>query len=264
MANKATVINAENVFIVQKGDKKESFEGHKGMESATAVRAILNAVKGAGTLQDAHQTMLHHVLNRPLMDSIKGKGDTKTGKVDPAAKALVRQSEVACINEWFASGIKGIPSDEAERIKLAESIRVDGNYSNIKVTCLRYLAFCGKYPMTNAGYLVPKAVMQAEISAALNKTEPDNSLYAQLMDIKKHLDGEDMLAEADARKSEPLAREIASVLKGILAHYDELLTNSAQNLPVNAGLPGAMTEIRGKMMRAPAPGTDKVHDTALM
>ncbi len=259
MADKAKVLVAENVFIVQKGDKKESFEGHQGMETASAVRAILNAVKGAGTLQDAHQTMLHHVLNRSLMDSIKGKGDVTTGKVDPAAKALVRQSEVACINEWFASGIKGIPSDEAERIKLAESIRVDGNYSNIKVTCLRYLAFCGKYPMTSAGYLVPKAVMQAEISAALNKAEPDHSLYAQLLDIKAMLDKE-TLGEADARKSEPLARELASILRGLVAHYDELSTNKAQGLPSNAGDTGAVaSEVIGKMKRAPAPSTDTVH-----
>lgn len=254
MADKAKVLNTENVFVIVKGDKKESIEAHKGMESATAVRAILSAVKGAGTLQDAHQTMLHQVLNRPLMDSIKGKGDLTTGKVDKSAKALVRQAEVACINEWFAAGIKGIPADEAERVKLAESIRVDGNYSNIKVTCLRYLAFCGKYPMTEAGYLVPKAVMQAEISAVLNREAPDDSIYAQLLEVKKNLDALKMLPEADARKSEPLARELAQVLKGIIAHYDELATSAVQGLPSNAGdAPKVASEVIGKARRARAP-----------
>lgn len=251
---KATVLAVENAFIIQKGDKKETIVGETALDQPQALRAILNASKAHGTLQNAYCVMLHGALNRPLIDTgVRGKGDVTTGKLDKNARAYIRQAEIAYIKECHEAGIKGIPADEAGQIALAESIRSDGNYSNIKNTVTRYLAFCGKLPMTQAGILVPKPVMQAEIAAALNVTPEDDSLYGQLLQIKGALDA-GTLPEDMSRKCEPLARELASVFKALCAHYDELKTNAVTGQPANvADTPRAMSEALGKMKRSPAP-----------
>lgn len=249
---KAIVTALENAFVIQKGDKRETVAGETALDQGASIKAIVGATKSHGTLQNAYCVFLHHVLNRPLCDAIKGKGDVTTGKVDKNGRAYIRSAEVAYINECHAAGIKGIPADEAARIALAESIRNDGNYSNIKNTVVKYFAFCGKLPMTSAGILVPKQVMQAEISAVLNIAPEDNSLYGQLLAIKRTLD-EGTLDEDMSRKCEPLARDLAGVFKALCAHYDELATNKAQGLPANAGDTAKVaSEVIGKAKRAPA------------
>lgn len=251
---KATVTTLENAFVITRGDKKETVQGETALDANASIRAIVNATKSHGALQNAYSVFLHHVLNRPLCDGgVRGKGDVTTGKLDKNMRAYIRQAEVAYINECHTAGIKGIPSDEAARIALAESIRNDGNYSNIKNTIVKYYAFCGKLPMTGAGILVPKQVMQAEVSAALNITPEDDSIYGQLLSIKRELDA-GTLEESMSRKCEPLARELVSVFKALCAHYDELTTNAATGQPANvADTPRAMSEALGKMKRSPAP-----------
>ena len=269
---KTTIQSANDgaLFLIKRIDsdnseKVETCDANKVLDHKTVARLVNGIFKQSGTMQDAWQSMLAEVFANVRLDGYKGTGDKSTGKTSKEFKQSVR----ACEDEYFetlrSEKLIALPkSDNPEKTfqTYCTTIREDKNYSNIKSTVSKYFAFVGALPATQSGYLVPKAVMLAQIADAQAVAKPDNGLYAQLLAIKAELD-RGTVSEADAAKSEPLAREIASILKGTLAHYAELSTNAAQKLPANAGDTGKVaTEIIGRMRRAPAPTNDVTHNDA--
>ena len=116
-------------------------------------------------------------------------------------------------------------------------------------------------PATDAGYLIPRPVMQAHIASVLNVTPEDSSvagrINALIVETREATDDKELRAALIA------CQALTQQLKARLDHVAELATNAAQSLPANAGDTGAVaSEVIGKAKRAKSPSTDETHVVA--
>lgn len=217
-------------------------DAYKVSDLADAIRFAVQSGKGQQTATNHWQSLVCEVLRHPMMDGMKGAGDRTTGKTSDVFRDLVRKAEDAVFDQAAADKVRGVPTDVSERTDLVRKIRNDKNYSNIKSTCAKYFAFVGALPMTDSGYLVPRAVMLAQIASVLEVTPTDNSLVGRINALK---------ADIEALDKPDAARAVQAALAALVSLADarysyacEVATNAAANLPPNAGdAPHALREI---------------------
>lgn len=252
MAKATVVFGDKGAFKIERTDKSgkvtgDVHNGHKVLETAACVRLVCGAVKGQQTMSDAWQSLVVAILSRKELDSYKGKGDRKTGKTPNTFKDAVRKAEDALFDQFAADKVAGIPQDAEKRNEMVKSMRNDNNYSNIRSTCAKYFAFVGALPATDAGYLIPRPVMQAQIAGVLDIAPEDSSLRgrinAMIVETKESTDDK---ALKDAL---PALQNLMDQLKARIAHCAEVATNAAQHLPQNGTVPAVASELLGKMAR---------------
>lgn len=248
-------------------DGKESvspFHAEKAIDNKSVVQLLKSHVKASGSMRAMRQSMLAFVFASPTLDGYKGKGDTATGKTSPEYRDTVRKSEDAYLlsirpeltGQKQVDGVwkrHGVDNCEHEFAEVCKEIVNDNNYKNIKSWVSKYFAFCGAHPVTQSGYLVPQPYMALAIQAVLNISPVENTVASKLSAILETLRGT-TLDEDQTRRAEPLARELASVLKALTSHYDEIATslNSGPASTIEA-VPAAMARAIGTMQRAPVP-----------
>lgn len=248
-------------------DGKESvnpFHAEKAIDNKSVVQLLRSHVKASGSMRAMRQSMLAFVFASPTLDGYKGKGDTTTGKTSPEYRDTVRKAEDTYLlsirgeltGQKQIDGVwkkHGVDNCEHEFAEVCKEIVNDNNYKNIKSWVSKYFAFCGAHPVTQSGYLVPQPYMALAIQAALNVTPVENTIASKLSAILETLHGT-TLDEDQTRKAEPLARELASVLKALTSHYDEIATSLKSGLASTPeAVPQAMARAIGTMQRAPAP-----------
>lgn len=212
---------------------RELVDGAKVSEVTEAVRFAVNAAKGQETATNHWQSLVCLILAMPIMDGSKGKGDRLTGKTADTFKDALRKAEDAFFDQCAADKVRGIPTDADARLDLVRKVRNDKNYSNIKSTCAKYFAFIGAIPVTDAGYLVPRAVMLAHIASVLNIQNEDTSLHGRIRAMIAEAKKIDKASEAYALIV--ACKELLAMAESRKAYADEIATNAAHGLPVNAG-----------------------------
>ncbi len=266
MAKANIVYGAGGLFKIERTDKSgkvksDPINGNKMLDTAACVRLVVGAVKGQQTMSDAWQSLIVNIFGRIPADTYKGKGDRTTGKTPTTFKDAIRKAEDAYFDQLAFDKVAGIPQDEGKRNEMVKTIRNDNNYSNIRSVCAKYYAFVGAMPATDAGYLIPRPVMQAHIASVLNVTPEDSSVAGRINALI--VETREATEEKAIREALIACQALAQQLKARLDHVAELATNAAQSMPANAGDTGAVaSEVIGKMKRAPSPSTDTVHAVA--
>ena len=269
MSDKVTVevIGGGVAFVVRAFDKKgaaksaETYHADKVMDRKEVAKVFISDFKNASNYRKAYQSALADIFENSKMDGYKGKGDPKTGKTSTEFKQSLLACESMYFDELHKKGLLPIvvPKDSTPEMELQTFItttRKNGNYANIKSICAKYFAFCGVLPKNKAGYLIPYAVMQAEILKVMDIAPVDNSVAARLVQIKTDMDKDTGFKLEDALKAAPLAKALLVTLEGIIAHYAELATHARTN-PVDIldesskALETAAAQT--KMRRAPRP-----------
>jgi hypothetical protein len=238
----AFILKRQN-SVTGKVSDAETYHSNKALKGSEVGIALMQDVKGQGTLRDARLTMLGHVLANPKMDAYKGKGDPKQAKLPDMMKKTVLECEAEFLRKLLTEGSIKVPvgkdeNPEQKFQKFATAVREDKNYSNVKGTALRYFAFCNANVVTKSGYIIPVPVMVAEVNRILEqfKEPEDTSIAAQIADILKTMEAIKDFPADEAAKALPKAQLLAATLKGIIEHYAELATH-ARGLDGSAGLP---------------------------
>lgn len=263
MAKANIVYGAEGLFKIERTDKSgkvksDPINGNKMLDTAACVRLVVGAVKGQQTMSDAWQSLIVNIFGRIPADTYKGKGDRNTGKTPTTFKDAIRKAEDAYFDQLAFDKVTGIPQDEGKRNEMVKTIRNDNNYSNIRSVCAKYYAFVGAMPATDAGYLIPRPVMQAHIASVLNVTPEDSSVAGRINALI--VETREATEEKAIREALIACQALAQQLKARLDHVAELATNAAQSMPANAGDTGAVaSEAIGKAKRAKSPSTDDTH-----
>lgn len=232
---KANVIFGDaGKFSIERTDKSGKVSsdvqhGNKMLETAVCVRLVVGAYKGQQSMSDAWQTLVVSILKGTAMDGYKGKGDRKTGKTPNTFKDAIRKAEDAFFDQLAHDKVSGIPQDAEKRLEMVKAIRNDNNYSNIRSVCAKYFAFVGALPATDAGYLVPRPVMQAQIAGVLDIAPEDSSLKGRINAmIVEYRESTDAKALKDAL---PAIQTLMAQVQARIAHCAEVATNAAQHLP---------------------------------
>lgn len=235
-------------FLIRHTDKNgkvlnaETFESEKPMEVGAIGKALNAYNRNVPSMRHLWLSVLVGVFASPKLDGYKGKGDKKTGKTAKEFKSSIRDCESLYFAELLRAKVISLPkNDNAEKAlqEFATSVREDKNYSNIKSTVSKYYAFVGAAPITSSGYLVPPAVMLAQIAEVMDIDPVDNGLCAQLRSmlavIEENQPSGDTLNDAYS-----LAHTLTFVLKGLKDKEDELATHAAMQQPP---LPDATKEV---------------------
>lgn len=265
MAKPTVVFGDAGKFSIERTDKSGKVSsdiqhGNKMLETAACVRLVCGAVKGQQTMSDAWQTLVVQVLKMVPTDGYKGQGDKKTGKTPNTFKDAIRKAEDAFFDALAHDKVSGIPQDAAKRNEMVKAIRNDNNYSNIRSVCAKYFAFVGALPATDAGYLIPRPIMQAQIASVLDITPEDSSLKGRLNAlIVETRESSDSKALKEAL---PALHTLLAQVQARIAHCAEIATNAAQNLPANGTVPAVASELLGKLQRPTLDeGTQKARET---
>jgi hypothetical protein len=238
-ATKPVIVYGENgQFSIERQSAKgqisrETLNGNEVSSIDTAVRFAVNQARGQQTQTDKWQSLLCYILAMPCMDEYRGAGDPMTGKTSDTFRDALRKAEDQFFDQCHADKVAGIPVTEKGRTELVRAIRNDKNYSNIKATCAKYFAFVGALPRTDAGYLIPRPVMLAHVSALMNITPEDTSMAGRLRALLTEI--EKMDKRKDIESALFVIGQLSDAAKGRLSHVDEVATNAAQSLPPNAG-----------------------------
>ena len=258
------VIQSDNgsKFVLTKIDAsgKETVSIENAMhvaDNVTIGRGLQNVNKNQANQRAMFQSLLFAIFANPKLDGYRAKGDKTTGKTSKEFKDSIRVAEHAFIEQLVTGGVIKLPASDNQEKALqtfCTSIREDKNYSNIKSTVAKYFAFVGANCATQAGFLVPHAIMLVQISSVMELSSPDNSIAGMLDKVKVEMDKQETISETDVKKALVSARLLLATLEGLNRHYDEIATNAVQHMPVNAGdTPSVASELIGKMQRAPRP-----------
>ncbi len=222
---------AAGVYTLTKTDDKTGKVKDAEVITATPVMdekavgvAIAVTVKTAGNIRNAFCSFLGMLYTSQRLDGFKGTGDKTTGALSKEFKAAVRDVESELVRAMVDHGTLKLPKEKAEgdveehkekQIQtFLTNLRDDKNYSNAKNTTNRYFALVGANCVSQAGFLVPFPVMQAEIAQAVHRETPDNSIAAKLRAVKEAMDKTTM-DEADIMGSLAVARDMFATLDGM-------------------------------------------------
>ncbi len=266
MAKANIVYGAEGLFKIERTDKSgkvksDPINGNKMLDTAACVRLVVGAVKGQQTMSDAWQSLIVNIFGRIPADTYKGKGDRTTGKTPTTFKDAIRKAEDAYFDQLAFDKVTGIPQDEGKRNEMVKTIRNDNNYSNIRSVCAKYYAFVGAMPATDAGYLIPRPVMQAHIASVLNVTPEDSSVAGRINALI--VETREATDDKALREALVACQALAQQLKARLDHVAELATNARSGgASSTESVADAAKNALGKMKRAPVPNTDDTHVVA--
>lgn len=237
----------------------EKIQADKALAPKAVANIISQAVKSHGALRLGWLSFLSLVLAQQRLDGMKGQGDRATGTVSKEFKAAVRDAEGATVQNLVESGDLKLPvvkgdNDELRLQRFLSSLRDDKNYSNAKVTAVKYFALVGKNVVTESGYIVPVPVMQAAIAEVVETKEKDNSIAAKLKEIEAFMSEHTISAE-DAVECMAVLNRLVPTVIGINKHYAEMATavRSNPDLPVDAVASAALAKAASPGEYAMAP-----------
>lgn len=218
----------------------ENIQADKALAPKAVGNIISQAVKTHGALRLGWLSFLSLVLAQTRLDNMKGQGDRTTGTVSKEFKAAVRDAEGLTVQQLVESGDLKLPvvkgdNDELRLQRFLSTLRDDKNYSNAKVTAIKYFALVGKNVVTESGYIVPVPVMQAAIAEVVDKPAKVDSVSAKLIAIEAFM-SEHTISADDAVDSLAAVNRLMATLVGINKHYAEMATavRSNPDLPHNA------------------------------
>jgi len=252
------------------GNDTQVYNANPALDHKAMVSALITTAKQFGTVRDARQTLLGEIFKDPKLQGYFGKSDPKSGKVDTAFKAALRQAESAYFTMLETKGeLRAVINPKSENPDkdfqaFCETITKDSNYANIKSWCTKYAAFVGAHPITKSGYLVPQPVMAIEIQKVLNIAPPDNSVTGRIKAINEHLKTLKEFKFEDVVTALVQVKELARTIQNVNDHYAELATHSVQGTaPDNSGgvveaskhaiAAAAASKDKPRMQRAPRP-----------
>lgn len=235
LENGGFLLNKMNLETGQISDS-EKFDAEKVIDHK-AIGTILNQEEKAfANRRRAWQSFLSEVFILPMLDGWKGKGDRKNGKVPKEYKASVRDAETEFLRQLVKEGSlklhisKNKEDDDNEEKafqRIANIIREDKNYSNIKSTVIRYFFFVGERPADSNGILVPPPVMLAELANVMEKERKIRTVADDLSDIVERIKARQENPSSDTVKEAiRLNNELGQILGGLDKFYAELATQA--------------------------------------
>jgi hypothetical protein len=209
------------------------FEAEKLMKPEAVATALGVEVKSQTNRRTMWQSLLGIVFADPLLDGYKGKGDKVTGKVAKEAKNSIRTAEEKVLRAMVDKGhikLHVNKDDNAEKIfqRFCTDVREDKNYSNMKARVTKYFCVVGSSPVTKNGYLVPSAIMDAEIQKLLSATPaPKTTLADRINEIAADFGKETNPDLKTVLEAAQAAKMLYSTLEGTLTHMQDLLAHTA-------------------------------------
>jgi hypothetical protein len=250
---KVEISSDKGVYTITKIDEKTGKVLDSTIETANVAMdekaigaAIAQTIKTSGSRRDAFCSFLGMLYGHQRLDGFKGTADKDTGKLSAEFKAAVRDVESLIVREMVEHGAIKLPAgkiaagenDDPKELKIQaflQQLRDDKNYSNAKNTTSRYYALVGANCVTQAGFIVPFPVMQAQINATVHRAPADNSIAGKLRAIKEAMD-KGTIDSADAIDSLSLAKALFETLQGVVNHYAEIATAARTGIDSQAQL----------------------------
>jgi hypothetical protein len=191
MSNVRQIIRTGTEFCILTTKKDGKLDAEKLVAEAAVSRgafakSLETVVRTHGAIRNAMLSFLGAALKDPRMDGFRLKeGETPdpTGKVSAVAKEGMRDAEKNLVRALVEEGILKLKNEDAI-LSYVLALRDDKNFQGCRTVVLKYFTVCGKYPVTDDGFLVPVKVMQTEIADALPDATPeDTSVFARLLTI---------------------------------------------------------------------------------
>jgi hypothetical protein len=239
-------------FIIRQYDKDgnikkgeaEVFKAEKTDSPEVIGKTLQTAAKGYGALRRAMLGLLAFTMKNPRLEGYKGKGDPVKGKYTAEFKSAMKECELDTFRQLVKDKCITLPAhdvkEKGEDAILREQANIilqDKNYSGVRAVVMKYWSFVGAHPSTSNGYLVPVAVMQAEVDNILakHKVPEDTSFTARIRAIMADLEKE-TIASDDAINMLPLLRTLTATVQGIVEH------EAAKTTAALTGVTGGMAE----------------------
>jgi len=253
-----------NSFSITKTDDKSGkvldtvkVEGSIVMSPSQVGTVLAQVHRSAGTIRDGFLSFLTLVYASPRLDGFRLSGDAATGKLSKEFKAAVRDAESDVVGQLVSDKSLKLPGKDADNVRIQaflSTLRDDKNYSNVKNTTNKFVAFCMNNIATESGHLIPVPYMQAMLAEAIDKADTDKSFSSKLRAIEEAIEGPASIDAVDCIDALAAAKRLVAKLTSVSEHYAEMATtNAALSVPdaAQAAIAKAAATPIGTRQRAP-------------